>query len=67
MITLAKKYNARVMVDDAHAVGVIGKGGKGTASHFRMDMKLILQWEHFPKHSHRLADLWRLRKVLLII
>jgi 8-amino-7-oxononanoate synthase len=31
---LAKEHNARVMVDDAHAVGVIGKGGKGTGSHF---------------------------------
>jgi 8-amino-7-oxononanoate synthase len=31
---LAKQYNARVMVDDAHAVGVIGEGGRGTGSHF---------------------------------
>jgi 8-amino-7-oxononanoate synthase len=29
---LAKKYNARVLCDDAHATGVIGKGGRGTAS-----------------------------------
>jgi 8-amino-7-oxononanoate synthase len=34
MLELTKKYNARVMVDDAHAVGVIGKGGRGTASHY---------------------------------
>ncbi len=34
MIRVAKKYNARVMIDDAHAVGVIGKGGRGTASHY---------------------------------
>lgn len=34
LVKLAKKYNARVMVDDAHAVGVIGKGGRGTGSHF---------------------------------
>ena len=34
LVRLAKKYNARVMVDDAHAVGVIGKGGRGTGSHF---------------------------------
>ncbi|MFZ1571593.1 MAG: aminotransferase class I/II-fold pyridoxal phosphate-dependent enzyme [Chlorobiota bacterium] len=33
-VQLAKKYNARIMVDDAHALGVIGKGGRGTASYF---------------------------------
>jgi 8-amino-7-oxononanoate synthase len=31
---LAKKYNARVLCDDAHATGVIGKGGRGTANYF---------------------------------
>ena len=30
---LAKKYNARVLCDDAHATGVIGKGGRGTPSY----------------------------------
>jgi len=34
MLEVAKKYNARVMVDAAHAIGVIGNGGRGTASHF---------------------------------
>ncbi len=33
---LAEKYNATIMVDDAHALGVIGKGGRGTASHFNL-------------------------------
>ncbi len=37
MVAVAKKYNARMMIDDAHAVGVIGKGGRGTASHFGLD------------------------------
>jgi len=32
IIPLCKKYNARLMVDDAHSVGVLG-GGKGTAVH----------------------------------
>ncbi len=31
---LAKRYNAKTLVDDAHAFGVIGKGGRGTASEF---------------------------------
>ncbi len=34
LIRVSRKYGARVLVDDAHAVGVIGKGGRGTASHF---------------------------------
>ena len=34
MLTVAKKYGARVMVDDAHSVGVIGVGGRGTPSHY---------------------------------
>ena len=29
LIRIARKYNARVMIDDAHAVGVIGAGGTG--------------------------------------
>ncbi len=34
LIKLARRFNARVMVDDAHAVGVLGKTGAGTAEHF---------------------------------
>jgi 8-amino-7-oxononanoate synthase len=33
LVKVSKKYGARVMVDDAHAIGVLG-GGKGTAAHF---------------------------------
>ncbi len=34
LLELARKYNARVMVDDAHSIGVLGKHGRGTAEHF---------------------------------
>lgn len=34
IVTLAKKYDAYIIVDDAHATGVIGKNGRGTAEHF---------------------------------
>lgn len=34
LLEIAKKYNARVLVDDAHAIGVIGPGGKGTAHYW---------------------------------
>ncbi|OGP53305.1 MAG: 8-amino-7-oxononanoate synthase [Deltaproteobacteria bacterium RBG_13_52_11] len=37
VVAAAKKYGARVMVDDAHAVGVLGEGGRGTAEHFHLE------------------------------
>jgi len=36
IVKLKKRYNARVMVDDAHAFGVIGENGSGTASYFNL-------------------------------
>ncbi|MEZ4978195.1 MAG: aminotransferase class I/II-fold pyridoxal phosphate-dependent enzyme [Chitinophagales bacterium] len=44
LTALAKKYNANVMVDDAHAFGVIGPGGKGTGHHFGVqdDVDLVV-------------------------
>jgi 8-amino-7-oxononanoate synthase len=37
ILKLAKAYGARVMVDDAHAIGVLGEGGRGTAEHFGLE------------------------------
>lgn len=34
LVEIAKRYNAKVMVDDAHSIGVLGKTGAGTAEHF---------------------------------
>jgi 8-amino-7-oxononanoate synthase len=44
IVALAKKYNASVMVDDAHGLGVLGDHGRGTASHFGLtdDVDLIM-------------------------
>lgn len=36
IVELARKYGARVMVDDAHGIGVLGKSGRGTLEHFGM-------------------------------
>ena len=46
---LAKKYGARVMVDDAHGLGVIGEGGRGTASHFGLEDKVDVIMGTFSK------------------
>lgn len=37
IVDLAKKYHARVMVDDAHSIGVLGENGRGTAEHFGLE------------------------------
>ena len=37
IVHLAREYGARVMVDDAHATGVLGKEGRGTAEHFGLE------------------------------
>ena len=37
VVALARKHGARIMVDDAHAIGVLGEGGRGTAEHFHME------------------------------
>jgi len=42
IVKLAKTYGARVMVDDAHAVGVLGEGGRGTAEHFGLEHEVDL-------------------------
>lgn len=36
IVALVKKYDAAFMVDDAHGLGVLGKNGRGTASHFNV-------------------------------
>ena len=44
MIKVCKEYNARLMVDDAHSMGVLGPQGNGTAAHFGVteDVDLIM-------------------------
>ena len=42
MVSLAEAYNADILVDDAHALGVLGKYGGGTAQHFGLEEKTTL-------------------------
>ncbi len=46
---IAKQYGARILIDDAHAVGVIGKGGRGTASEFNLENEIDLTMGTFSK------------------
>ena len=46
---LAEKYGARVMVDDAHGLGVIGEGGRGTASYYGLEDKVDIIMGTFSK------------------
>jgi 8-amino-7-oxononanoate synthase len=49
IVKLAEKHGASVMVDDAHSLGVIGKNGAGTASHFGLTDKVDLIMGTFSK------------------
>jgi len=49
IVKLADKYGGSVMVDDAHAIGVIGEKGSGTASHFNLTKKVDLIMGTFSK------------------
>ncbi len=49
IVELAKKYGARVMVDDAHGLGVIGKTGRGTGEYFGLEDEIDLIMGTFSK------------------
>ena len=49
VVRLAKQYGARVMVDDAHGLGVLGPGGRGTAFHFGLEKEVDLFMGTFSK------------------
>ncbi|NCS89744.1 MAG: 8-amino-7-oxononanoate synthase [Ignavibacteria bacterium CG2_30_36_16] len=46
---IAKDSGARILIDDAHAVGVIGKGGRGTASEFNLEAEIDMTMGTFSK------------------
>ncbi len=49
LLRIAKKYNARILIDDAHATGVVGKGGRGAASHFGLEKDVDMTMGTFSK------------------
>ncbi len=49
IVRLKQKYSARLMVDDAHGVGMIGDHGRGTASHFGLENEVDIIMTTFSK------------------
>ena len=49
IVPIVKKHGARLLVDDAHALGVIGPGGRGTAHHFGVEKDVDLIGGTFSK------------------
>jgi 8-amino-7-oxononanoate synthase len=49
IVVLAEKYNASIMIDDAHSLGILGENGSGTASHFGLTDKVDLIMGTFSK------------------
>ncbi len=49
IVNLAREYGARVMVDDAHGIGVVGENGRGTAEYFDLEDKVDIIMGTFSK------------------
>lgn len=49
LVELKNKYGARLMLDDAHALGVMGKSGRGTAEHFGLENEVDIIAGTFSK------------------
>jgi 8-amino-7-oxononanoate synthase len=49
IVEVCKRHQARLVVDDAHGLGVLGKGGRGTASHFALEDDVDLVMGTFSK------------------
>ncbi len=49
IVPLARKYGARILVDDAHGIGVLGATGRGTPEHFGLEAEVDLVMGTFSK------------------
>ncbi len=49
IVELKRKYGARLMIDDAHGIGVMGEHGRGTAEHFGLESEADLVMGTFSK------------------
>jgi 8-amino-7-oxononanoate synthase len=65
LVRISKEHNARILIDDAHATGVIGKGGRGTASEFNLDDDVDLIMGTFSKTFSSLGGFVGARKEVI--
>ena len=49
ILQLCKRYGARIMVDDAHSIGILGENGRGTSEHFHVEDQVDLVMGTFSK------------------
>jgi 8-amino-7-oxononanoate synthase len=49
IVAIAREFGAALMVDDAHGIGVLGRGGRGTAEHFGLEEEVDLIMGTFSK------------------
>jgi 7-keto-8-aminopelargonate synthetase-like enzyme len=64
LVKVAERHAARIMVDDAHSIGVLGRTGAGTAEHFDLQHKVDLTMGTFPSRLRRRVDTWRATEVI---
>ena len=57
IVRLKKKYGARVMVDDAHALGILGENGRGTGEYFGLEDEVDIIFGTFSKSLASLGGL----------
>ena len=65
IVRLAKKYGARTMIDDAHGLGVLGEGGRGTADHFGLAKEVDIFMGTFSKSLASLGGYMAADKVVV--
>jgi len=49
LVSIAKRHNARILIDDAHGLGVLGRNGRGTPNHFGLDDEVDIIMGTFSK------------------
>lgn len=64
IVDLAHKYNASIMVDEAHGIGVFGKGGRGVCDHFGLTDEVDLVMGTFSKSFASLGGFIATDKVI---